>query len=64
MSPDSVRVMFWGSQRQVHSSPCWAELNVSSGCYTVIKKESGSHLQAVLSVTIEEAFIKQYWFYI
>lgn len=39
MSPDSVRVMFWGSQRQVHSPPCWAETNMSRGSYAVIKKK-------------------------
>lgn len=56
MSLDRVRVMFWGSQRQVRSPPCWAEPNVSRGCYTVIKNDSVSCLQAVLVVTTEEAF--------
>lgn len=56
MSPDRVRVMFWGSQRQVVSPPRWAEPNVSRGCYTVIKNDSVSYLQAVLVVTTEETF--------
>lgn len=54
MSPDRVRVMSWGSQRQVDNPPHWAELNVLRGCYTVIKNDSVSYLQTVLLVTTEE----------
>lgn len=39
MSPDRVRVMVWGSQRQMDSRTRWAEPNVSRGCYTVIKND-------------------------
>lgn len=51
MSPDRVRVMVWGSQRQVDSRTRWAEPNVSRGCYTVIKNDSVRYLQAALLVS-------------
>lgn len=51
MSPDRVRVMVLGSQRQVDSRTRWAEANVSRGCYTVIKNDSVRYPQAALLVT-------------
>lgn len=42
MSPDRLRVLFGGFQRQVERPPRRAEPNVSRGCNTVIKNDSVS----------------------